>query len=99
MRTGGVHRQLLPSHVKSYKILSGREENKRLVGCSPLPLTMTFLVTGQGNCDDYRQPKGMGTDESLQTHVSAAVLGRSRGRRRQAIYAKGHTCTNIPNVT
>lgn len=99
MRTGGVHRQLLPSHVKSYKILRGREENKRLVGWSPLPLTMTFLVTGQGNCDDCRQPKGRGTDKSLQTHFSAAVLGRSRGRCRQARHTKGHTCTNIPKVT
>lgn len=95
-----MHKQLLPSHVKrSFKILSGREENKRLVGCSPVPFTMTFSVIGQGNCSDCRQPKGRGIDESLQTHFSTAVLGRRRGRCRQAIYTKGHTCTNIPNVT
>lgn len=60
---------------------------------------MTFPVIRQRNCSDCKQPKGRGMDESLQIQFSTAVLGESRGRCRQAIYTKGHTCTNIPNVT
>lgn len=37
-------------------------------------------------------------DWRLFTNSSTAVLGGNRRSCRQAIYTKGHTCMNIPNV-
>lgn len=70
-----MHRQLLHSPVKKgYKILSGREENKRLGECSPLLLRKTFPVIRQRNCNDCRQTKGGGIDEPLQTRLAQPPL-------------------------